>query len=490
MWALAWFLSLLEAAAIGTMQVVGSLGGVLAVVGFAWDGAAALAPGPRRRVLGLAGVGTAILLAGLLWVATRAVGDPLLHVAAGLPRVVSLGLLAVVGLSALHRARGAADDDRRLARRVVGVLAVGTAAYLAFAVAALVQSGAGVDPLLLVALSAEAVALVYVVHRRVELHILLSRAVTSALLSLVVVGFALLALWGAGVQVDGVLVASALAIALFAGLVFLGLGELLTRGVARVLFPGAARLEAALEASRNEVSTLRRRLDHVERLAIAGELAASVAHEIKNPLAPIRGYAQLLGTKLAQVDPAERPLFDKALGIIVAESDRIDQRVRDLLELSRGDRPAPALDARADLHRVLLDAIAVAEGEPAVREVRRRLDPAVAEVAGDADELRGALANVLKNAAEAMEPVGGGVIEVTTARAGDRAVVEIVDEGVGLGDSDEDRAFESFYTTKKGGTGLGLAIGRSAIEGAGGTITLSARADRRGARVRIELPVR
>lgn len=488
-WALAWFLSVLEATAVGTMQAVGSVGGVLAVAGFAYDGARAVRGRRARWAVGAAGLLTLGLLGLMTTLVLERAEEPGLALLAGAPRMVALGLLALVGLTSLARARAEDPGERALGRRLVVVLVTGGAGYTAFAVAALLDSRAGVDPLLLVVLCAEAVALSYVVQRRVELHILLPRALASALLSLVVVGFALLALWGAGVAVDVGLVASAVAIALFAGLVFLGLGELVSRGVTRLLFPAAARLEQALEASRTEAAALRRRLDKVERLAIAGELAASVAHEIKNPLSPIRGYAQLLATKLERVAPEERPLFAKALGIIQSESDRIDTRVRELLELSRGDRPPPSLDATAELHQVLLEAIAVAEGEPAVHEVRRSLDASLGRVVGEADALRGALANVLKNAAEAMEPVGGGVVEVRTERRGTRAVVEVLDEGVGLAPEVPERAFESFYTTKAGGTGLGLAIVRSAIEAAGGLITLEPRRDRRGACVRIELPV-
>jgi len=489
-WSLAWFLSMFDVAAVGTMQTVGSFGGVLAASGFALDGLWSLERRLRQRVLLAAAALTVALCVALVMFATRGLlEDGKLILLGGLPRLLAVVLTALVGLTGFLRARSTEPDMRRLGRRVSAVFGVATIGFTIFAATALIQEKAGVDPLLWVVLVAEATALVYVIDRQIEMHILLSRVVTSALLAMAVVGFSLLALWGAGTKLDAGLFASATAIALFAGLLFLGLGEVVQRGVTELLFPAEARLGRALEMSRGEVATLRRRLERVERLAIAGELAASVAHEIKNPLSPIRGYAQILSGKLESVSEQERPMFSKGLGIIINEADRIDQRVRDLLELARGERTPAKLDATADLHRVVLDVIAVAEGEPSVREVRRWLDASIGKVSGDADELRGALANVMKNAAEAMEPLGGGSIEVRTHVEGDRAIVEVLDEGVGLEGADESRAFDTFYTTKRGGTGLGLAIGRSAIDAAGGRIALEARSDRRGAKVRIELPL-
>ena len=106
---------------------------------------------------------------------------------------------------------------------------------------------------------------------------------------------------------------------------------------------------------------LRRRLERAEKLAIAGELAASVAHEIKNPLAPIRGYAQLLGSRLAEVSIAERPVFEKGLNIIREETDRIDQRIAALLEIARSDRATASVEETFDLNRVVIEAAMVAE---------------------------------------------------------------------------------------------------------------------------------
>jgi C4-dicarboxylate-specific signal transduction histidine kinase len=106
---------------------------------------------------------------------------------------------------------------------------------------------------------------------------------------------------------------------------------------------------------------------------------------------------------------------------------------------------------------------------------------------GEADELRGVLLNLLKNASEAMQERRGGRIEVTAWREGERVVVEVRDEGKGLGEMEREQLFRAFYTTKPGGTGLGLAISRSAVEAVGGRLSLVPREDRPGAVARVEL---
>jgi C4-dicarboxylate-specific signal transduction histidine kinase len=138
--------------------------------------------------------------------------------------------------------------------------------------------------------------------------------------------------------------------------------------------------------------------------------------------------------------------------------------------------------------RLALEAMAVAEGEPDFPTLVPRLDPFV-RVVGDEDALRGVLLNLLKNAAEAMRDTRGGRIEVRTWSEEGRVVVEVRDEGKGLGEVDSDQLFRPFYTTKADGTGLGLAISRSALDGMRGKLSLQPRPDGPGAVARVELPM-
>jgi signal transduction histidine kinase len=337
-----------------------------------------------------------------------------------------------------------------------------------------------------VILAAETIALSYILHERVDVRLPVTRAVTHALLAIAVAFIVVAVLRVLGYPVDLGQATVTVGMAILASLIFVGLGDQLSRGIEFLLFPKQARLAGQLSASRAEAAALRSRLERVERLAIAGELAASVAHEIKNPLAALRGYAELLGDYPSHVAPEQRARFEKAVRIIREESDRIDAKVAELLSLGRA--PKGRLEGRPlDVSRVVLEAVAVAEGEVDIPPIVPRLDPTL-KVVGDEDELRGVLLNLLKNAGDAMRGGPGGQIEVVARKEEGNVAIEVRDEGKGLGQVDRDQLFRPFYTTKSQGTGLGLAISRSAVEAAGGRLSLLPREDRAGAVARVVLP--
>ena len=269
------------------------------------------------------------------------------------------------------------------------------------------------------------------------------------------------------------------------GWVLVGLGVVSVVGFLALWGRAAARLG---RRSEGDLEGLRRRLERAERLALVGELAAALAHEIKNPLAPIRGYAELLEARLSAIPEAERPAFAKGLRIIREESERIHRRVADLLELARGSAEDGPL-GRTSLPALLAEVAALSETTPGIRRLELDVEPGVAEVRGDPEALRSALVNLVDNAAEAMAPAGGGPVRITARRAGAEVLIEIVDEGPGLGSGDPEEAFRPFYTTKPRGTGLGLAIARTAVEAAGGRLALEDRSDRAGAVARLWVPI-
>lgn len=248
--------------------------------------------------------------------------------------------------------------------------------------------------------------------------------------------------------------------------------------------------QAACRMTDDDLIALRRRLERAEKLAIAGELASRIAHEIKNPLAPIRGYAQLLQEKLGVVDASQREIFARGLGVILDEAARIERQVYRLLDLSRPDRAVPVEQGTVDLNQAVVEAIRIAEGVAGARRFDLDLDPALPLLAVDGDEIRGVLLNLLKNAIEAMLGMDAArPIAVVTRREGEGVVIEVIDQGTGLEPEALERAFEPFFTTKADGTGLGLAIARSAVEAAGGEIQLLARpAGGVIAQVRLPLP--
>lgn len=480
-WALAWFVSVFNPDALDTMQVVGTAGGICAAGGFLLDKLADL---DGRRRIGAVAAGVVVGAAGVV-VAVVVFGDRYEISAVRLGgRVVAVALLVAAFVADVL---GWRSGERAVVRWSIAS-AVGTGlAFLGFFAFAALTSRAFVDVMLFVVLLAEVWALVYVLLGRISVHVLFSRAVAYVALSILIAVAASIAYAQLGYEVDVVVVSVTVAVALAAAATFMVFGNRLAQRVEYALFPARRRMEQALVASHGEVRAMRRRLERVEKLAIAGELAASVAHEIKNPLAPIRGYAQMLRGRLAAVNDADRAQFEKGLSIIQAETDRIDQRIQSLLAIARGDKETVSRDSTLVLNDVVAEAAAVAEGEPGLSNLVCKLDPRIERVVGDADEIRGALLNLMKNAAEAMLETGGARVDVVTAKNGTRAIVEVFDEGPGLQPENEERVFGAFFTTKEAGTGLGLAIARSAVEAAGGTLSLESRKDRRGAVARIVL---
>ena len=223
--------------------------------------------------------------------------------------------------------------------------------------------------------------------------------------------------------------------------------------------------------------------ERARQLALAGELATAMAHEIKNPLAPIRGYAQMLEERLDAVDPAERALFARGLAVIQAEVARIDERLARVLGFARAGLDP---DAAFEVSALVGEVAELARGIPGITEVRVSQVPA-GLARGDADALRAALVNLVQNAAEAMAPGGGGPVTLRVQIDPESVVLEVLDEGPGLSAEIQARLFEPFATDKPRGTGLGLAIARGAARAADGQLTLEDREGGPGAVARLEL---
>ncbi|MEQ9498207.1 MAG: ATP-binding protein [Deltaproteobacteria bacterium] len=480
-WAVAWFVSVFNPDALATMQVVGTVGGILAIGGFAGDALVDL--DAKRR-------GIAVAIAVVAGVAGTAVVYAVFSTEYEISsirlggRVVALALVVLLFVANVLSWR---TGDPRIVRWSLAAV-VGTGlAFVGFFLVAVLSDRTIVDTMLFVVLLAEVLALVYVLLGRVSVHVLFARAVTYVGLAVLIAAAASIAYAQLGYELDAVIVSVTVAVALGTAATFTVFGDQVARRVEFFFFPARRRMERALAASHGEVRAMRRRLERVEKLAIAGELAASVAHEIKNPLAPIRGYAQMLRGRIEAVDEGERAQFEKGLSIIQTETERIDQRIQELLAIARGDKEGVSSDATLVLNDVVTEAAAVAEGEPGLGRLVCKLDARIDRVVGDADEVRGALLNLMKNAAEAMVDTDGQRVDVVTTRNGVHAIVEVIDEGPGVPEETADLVFGAFFTTKAAGTGLGLAIARSAIEAAGGTLTLTSREDRRGAVARIVL---
>jgi signal transduction histidine kinase len=480
-----WFIVLLEPLSRESVRVAVGLASVLSVSGFVADALGDLGPGQARRRLLVSLVPLGLVLLGLSTWAAVTFAWPL---AAVLPQVLALGLVGLLGGLRLVLSRHENASIRRLSWHLVALITLSLLIGGGRSVLELTQGGAAGNGMLLgVILVAELVTLSYVLHERVSVQIPVSRALAQAVLAIGVTFAVVAALRALGHPVDLVQVSAAVGVVLLAALLFIGLARQLDRGIEQLLFPKQARLAGLLSESRSEAAALRGRLERAERLALAGELAAAIAHEVKNPLTAVRGYAELLAGQAGNITPEHRTHFEKAVRIICEESDRIDARVSELLNLGRTPRGEKG-GSPLDVSRLVLETVAVAEGEPDFPTLVPRLDPSL-RVVGDEDALRGVLLNLLKNAAEAMREAPGGRIEVRAWSEEGCVVVEVRDEGKGLEGVDREQLFRPFYTTKADGTGLGLSIARSALEAVGGRLSLLPRPDGPGAVARVELPM-
>ena len=230
-----------------------------------------------------------------------------------------------------------------------------------------------------------------------------------------------------------------------------------------------------------------------DRLAALGEMAAAIAHEVKNPLAGIEVMAGILKRQLPDSTDAQT-----ILGDIIKEAKMANAIVLEVLEFVR---PIRLQVERMSLLDVITDAIALAEGQAPRGDVRVDVSvPAdLATIQGDPHQLRQLFTNLLINAFEAMNGRGRVRIEATElpeedppvggeALSGPMVQVDVVDDGPGVPTEVVDRVFSPFFTTKPQGTGLGLAIVRKIINAHDGRIDMNA-PPAGGTQFRVTLPV-
>lgn len=216
------------------------------------------------------------------------------------------------------------------------------------------------------------------------------------------------------------------------------------------------------------------------RLAALGEVAASLAHEIKNPLAGISGAIQVLSQDLDSGDSRNEVLRE-----ILREIGRLDERVNDLLMYSKPASPSRDATRPADIlettRRILM-------GDPASDGVRLHFQasPDLEEFPVDRGQIQQVLVNLVLNAIQALK--GEGEIWIEAASPGSGILrLSVEDNGPGVRPQDLEKIFRPFYTTRKQGTGLGLSISRRLIEAHGGTLEAGP-GSRGGARFVIHLP--
>jgi len=258
--------------------------------------------------------------------------------------------------------------------------------------------------------------------------------------------------------------------------------DALTTDVRAVLEVLAEQVALTLEDYRliEENVRLERQLAQGERLAALGQMAAAVAHEVKNPLSAIKSIAQVM-----REDERLSAEYARDLDLIVGETDRLNRSVTQLLNFARHAPPAGQPTHADELARGVVELFrAEAEGKNIQIELRAQAHQLLDGAQSSA--VRDALSNLLLNALQATP--AGGRVSIEVAAAEGELVFAVTDGGSGVPAELRPRIWEPFFTTKQRGTGLGLAIVRKRIEDAGGRARLAPR-QAGGARFELRLPL-
>ena len=226
-----------------------------------------------------------------------------------------------------------------------------------------------------------------------------------------------------------------------------------------------------------------------DRLAALGEMAAAIAHEVKNPLAGIEVMAGLLRRRIPESPDAQAVLTD-----IITEAKMANAIVQEMLEFVR---PIRLQVERTAVIEAVQAAVQLADTKARQGEimVEVRVAAGLPEISGDQHQLTQLFTNLLMNAYEAMDGRGRVTVSAEPSRVDDGAdgrevvVVEFADDGPGMPQDVADHVFDPFFTTKAQGSGLGLAIVRKIVDAHDGTIDLRT-APGQGTMIRLTLPVR
>ncbi|MFH0938469.1 MAG: ATP-binding protein [Planctomycetota bacterium] len=219
---------------------------------------------------------------------------------------------------------------------------------------------------------------------------------------------------------------------------------------------------------------------HTAKLAAIGKMAAHVAHEIRNPLTTIGGFARVILKKPENVDRVIRNAK-----IIAEESTRLENLLKGVMDFSRPSAPVPKLN---DFNAIVEAAFRTQAESLSLRNIHSvlDLDRSIPEGCFDANQILQVLLNLIRNAGDSMPH--GGALNLKTGREGDMLYAEVTDCGGGISVEIQERMFEPFFTTKSDGTGLGLAVCKKIIDDHDGRIEVQSQIGK-GATFRVLLPI-
>jgi two-component system nitrogen regulation sensor histidine kinase NtrY len=249
---------------------------------------------------------------------------------------------------------------------------------------------------------------------------------------------------------------------------------------------------ARLENTRSQAGTVlvvedTTELLRAQRQLAWKEVAQRVAHEIKNPLTPIALSAERIGRHLDRAQPDSPSIIRKCSEVILGCVATLRTLVDQFSALAQFPAPQPRA---CDVNRVVDEALALFAGRLDGITIQRELAPDLPQVLADPEAIRRAFANLIDNAAEAMQGSLLRVLSLNTGLSedGTAAEIEVADTGHGLTDEIRERLFLPFYSTKHRGTGLGLSIAAKIIQEHGGSIRAESNAPK-GARFLVRLPL-
>jgi two-component system, NtrC family, sensor histidine kinase HydH len=236
-----------------------------------------------------------------------------------------------------------------------------------------------------------------------------------------------------------------------------------------------------LEAMTRQLQESFEQVKQADRLSAVGQLAASLAHEIRNPLASIEGAANIIRSISASPE-----IREGSLHIIQKECQRVNHLLTDLLDFAR---PRPPEFRPVDLPRLIDSVFALVGPNAQLQHVtlKKTVVNAPASLESDPEQLKQVLLNLVINAIQAMPR--GGEIAVTVDVSAGAAVISVRDQGTGVAPEHLDRIFDPFFTTKESGTGLGLSVAHQVITQHGGFIAAKPNPDG-GMTFSITLPLR
>ncbi|MBI1860493.1 MAG: PAS domain-containing protein [Deltaproteobacteria bacterium] len=230
------------------------------------------------------------------------------------------------------------------------------------------------------------------------------------------------------------------------------------------------------------VDSLEERLRQNEKLAAVGQLAAGIAHEIRNPLASMSASIEMLKESY----PAPRDENHRLMEITIREIDRLNGLITEFLEYVKPDKVTKVIFDGNHLIEEVVEAVRRRKDRPPGSALEVSIQGRL-ELLGHREKIKGVLLNLLINAVQAIGPHGR--IEIGGKQEGGRTVVWVVDNGCGMKEEVKIHLFEPFFTTKPKGTGLGLAIAYKVIEAHDGALTVKSEVGK-GSRFEISLPGR